>query len=365
MPDRDPDPDSAPQPGADDPNRAAVLAAARALDAGGLVGIPTETVYGLAARADLPQALAAMVEAKGSPSARAFTWHAADKQALTSFDELRPVLQRLAARYWPGPLTLVLRGEPKGLEATCTDGWCGVRVPGHPTTRALLQATEGPVVASSANHAGQPPATDAAEVQRVFANRLDHLLDGGPSPLGAASSVLAVGHGRFELLREGVLSLADLRRSAGLRLGFVCTGNTCRSPMAEGLARAALTERLGLDPAAFGFGIASMGVSAGPGLPASTGALEAMAERQLDLSAHASTPAAEAPLGEFDALYCMTSAHRAMLISSLPPALCERVHLLDPDSHDVPDPYGASLGVYRKTRDAIETYVAARLDEWA
>ncbi len=365
---------SHPGPNPTGPSPQALSEAALALEQGGVVGVPTETVYGLAARADMPAALAALIETKGSPSGRGFTWHAADSGALDFFPELRPLAERLAQRYWPGPLTLVLHGVPPGLAATCVDGWCGVRVPDREATRAVLQAVSGPVVATSANLAGQAPVNDPAEILRIFAEAgtrpLDHLLsDGlledGQGPAGQPSSILALGRGRFELLRAGALELAELRRVAGLRLGFVCTGNTCRSPMAGALAHSALAERLGGDPDSFGFRIDTMGVTAGPGAPASQGSLEAMAELGIDLGAHRSTPAASAPLGEYDALYCMTANHRAMLVSALPPPLGERVHLLDPSGFDVPDPYGGDIDVYRSTRGAIEEFIGARLSEWA
>lgn len=368
--------DSEPEPLSNHPGPSpqTLSEAAIALEQGGVVGLPTETVYGLAARADMPSALAALIEAKGSPGGRGFTWHAADSGALDYFPELRPLAERLAKRYWPGPLTLVLHGVPPGLTTTCTDGWCGVRVPDREATRAVLQAVSGPVVATSANLAGQDPIEDPTEIRRLFAEagtRLPYYLlpddqpqDASPSS-GQPSSILAVGRGRFELLRAGALELPELRRAAGLRLGFVCTGNTCRSPMAGALAHSALLERLGGELSAFGFRIDTMGVTAGPGAPASDGSLQAMAELGIDLSGHRSTPAASAPLGEYDALYCMTANHRAMLVSALPPPLGERVHLLDPSGFDVPDPYGGDLDVYRATRGAIEEFIGARLAEWA
>src|SRR5262245_4551073 len=117
---------------------------------GGLCALPTETVYGIAARADLPAALEALRALKGRPPGLTFTWHVADRGVLERFDVLRPLARRLGERYWPGPLTLVLRGGPRGLESVARDGWTGVRLPAHQACAELLAACDFPVVLSSA-----------------------------------------------------------------------------------------------------------------------------------------------------------------------------------------------------------------------
>src|SRR5262245_2600153 len=253
-----------------------VTARVRALLArGALCALPTETVYGLAARADLPEALEALRVLKGRPNELTFTWHVGGRDAIERFPELRPLTRRLTERYWPGPLTLVLRGVPVGLEAVARAGWTGLRLPAHAACAALLSACEFPVVMTSANPHREAPLTRAEDVAARFDGGLELVVDGGPSRLGEASGVLALGPGRFELLREGLLRLEDLRRTAGLRIAFVCTGNTCRSPMAEAVARKLLAERLrttGTGLSAFGFELLSMGILAAHGAPASPGA---------------------------------------------------------------------------------------------
>ena len=122
-PDREPAPDEAPA-------RELVERVGAILARGGLVAMPTETVYGVAARADLPQALAALTELKGRPEDLALTWHIGSPSALKSPDRLSPPARRLADRYWPGPLTLVVPGVPPGLEGAARDGWIGIRMPG-------------------------------------------------------------------------------------------------------------------------------------------------------------------------------------------------------------------------------------------
>src|SRR5262245_1458353 len=122
----------------------------RALRGGGVIAIPTETVYGLAVRADDPAALERLVELKGRAPELAFTWHVGEHAALERFPQPSALARRLAERYWPGPLTLVLPGVPQGLEHVARDGWTGARLPAHPVTAQILAALPFPVVATSA-----------------------------------------------------------------------------------------------------------------------------------------------------------------------------------------------------------------------
>ena len=213
---------------------------------------------------------------------------------------------------------------------------------------------------TSANRGGEAPALDAEGVRGVFTDdEVDLVLDGGPASLGESSTVAAIGPGRFEVLREGIVEAGELTRAAGLSLLFVCTGNTCRSPMAEALARAALQSVLETDDeGTFGFDVASAGVFAGPGAPASENAVAV-------LSGHASSPAIDRDVVARDRVYCMTASHRDALLAMLPPNAEVEIDLLDPAGRDVPDPFGGPIEVYRATADAIESFIAARLLEWA
>jgi L-threonylcarbamoyladenylate synthase len=192
------------------PDPAALEAAARVLREGGLVAFPTETFYGLGAHALQERAVARVFRAKGRP---------ADKPLLVLVASLAMVEQvarqvpdrarRLMARHWPGPLTLVLpaRAElPAAL--TAGTGTIGVRLSGHPVARALVHAVGAPVTAPSANlHDGAPPRT-AADVLRAVGERIDLVLDGGPTPGGPPSTVLDVTAVPPALLRPGAVVLA-------------------------------------------------------------------------------------------------------------------------------------------------------------
>jgi protein-tyrosine phosphatase len=357
-----------------EPTEDVVRAAEAALAAGEVVAFPTETVYGLAARADDERALAALRELKGQPPGRTLTWHVGTPAALDRFPVLAPIAARLAERYWPGPLTLVrsLGGaDPGDLALLAHDGWVGVRMPAHAGTAGVLARLPFPVAMTSANRHGEPPSTNAGEVRARFPERVPVLLDGGPARLGEASGVLAVGPERFELLREGLLPIDDLRRTAGLRLAFVCTGNTCRSPMAEGFARRMISDRLGYAPeethrvAEFGFEVESMGLFASFGAPVSQHSVEVMHELAIDVHRHRSRPAVAEHVAELDRVYALTVGHLQGLRAQLPPGKAEHIELLDPAGGDVPDPIGGSRNDYRLCATHIRQLVEQRLDDWA
>jgi L-threonylcarbamoyladenylate synthase len=336
---------------------------------GGIAALPTETVYGLAARADLPPAIEALRALKARPGELALTWHVGSLSALERFGPVSALVRRLVTRYWPGPLTLVLPGVPQGLEAAAREGWTGIRMPAHRATAGILASLPFPVVMSSANRHGQAPLASADEVERAFAGerRLELVLDGGPARLSESSCVLRIGGGRFEVLREGLIGLEQLRAAAGLRLGFVCTGNTCRSPMAEGLARKRIADRLAIPVARlseFGFVLESMGVFAGHGAPASRLAIQVMKEEGVDLSTHSSRAAMARDLSSFDRIYCMTKTHREALSRALPPGKDQNLELLDPSGRDVPDPIGGTREDYLEALRMIRSAIETRLPEW-
>lgn len=338
------------------------------LAAGELVALPTETVYGIAARADHPGALAALRALKARPEDRALTWHVGSRTALEHFPRVSPMALRLVQRYWPGPLTLVLPGVPKGLEDVSSGGWTGVRLPAHAGTAGLLAEFDFPVVMSSANLHGDAPGTLAGAVSKAFGAKLALVVDGGPSRLGESSSVLRVGEGRFELVRPGLHTIEQLRATAGLKIAFVCTGNTCRSPMAEGLARKLLAERLGCSLekiGEFGFALRSMGVFAGVGSTAAANAVAVLAARGIDLSAHRSSAATLEVVAAQDRVYCLTASHLDALRMLLPPGKGGNLTLLDPEGGDVPDPFGGSPSDYARCAADIEALLVRRLDEWA
>ena len=342
--------------------------AVEVLEQGGLVVLPTETVYGIAARADDEQALERLSLAKGRPPAMAWTWHVASPAALNAIEHVSACVTRLAARYWPGPLTLVLPSTAKGLEHLARAGWTGIRCTAGEFSRALCEAAPFPLVMTSANPHGASNVLGPGEWDALALSSNDLVLEAGELNLPGASSVLKIGRGHFELLREGLHDLEALRRTAGLAIGFACTGNTCRSPMAEGLARDAIARRLGCKPGSidkFGFEVLSMGVHAAIGSPAAAHAVDTLQSRDIDITGHTSTQATPERIRELDAVYCLTLGHLEALRQLLPPKMSSRLHMLDPEGRDIADPIGGDDRVYRACAERIADCIERRLDDWA
>jgi len=194
-----------------------LIRAAELLRAGRLVAIPTETVYGLAANALNPAAVAEVFEAKQRPAFDPLIVHVPDRDAAGRVvSEFPPLAERLAAAFWPGPLTLVLPRH-HCIPDLVTSGLpgVGVRVPAHPLTQRLLREVDCPLAAPSANPFGGISPTTPQHVLDGLGGRIDYVLDGGPCAVGVESTVVSLMQERPLLLRPGGVSLEELERVAG------------------------------------------------------------------------------------------------------------------------------------------------------
>ncbi|MEN6335699.1 MAG: L-threonylcarbamoyladenylate synthase, partial [Phycisphaerales bacterium] len=347
--------------------------AAKIVEAGGLVAFPTETVYGIACRAEA-KALDRLDRIKGRDARKHYTLH------IGQIDEYRKYVrkvgiqaEKLISQAWPGPLTLVFdvdAGQMAGYREHLGDdvvntiykeGSIGIRCPDHPVASLLLRLVNCPAVAPSANRAGREPPRDADRVLAELGDELDVVLDAGPCKYGTSSTVAAVGTQGIRLLREGVYSASQLKKMSDVIFLFVCTGNTCRSPMAEGLFRKYLAEKIGCgidELSDRGYKVLSAGTMRLAGAPASVEAVRACALKGVDIGDHVSRPLSRLLIDASDFIYCMTQTHCDQVVSLSPDAE-RKCHLLSPDG-EIPDPIGQPQEVFNRCAGYIEAAVKAR-----
>lgn len=205
--------------------------AAALLHAGEVVGLPTETVYGLAADATNPEALAKIFAIKGRPTGHPLIVHLGDASWLDeSATDIPESARRLAERFWPGPLTLILRRSPRvSLAATGGLETVGLRVPDHPVALALLRAFGRPLAAPSANRFGAVSPTTRAHVLRDLGDRVPLVLEGGESRVGVESTIVDLSSGAPRLLRPGAVTQTELEAALGVPVPFALPGDV-RAP---------------------------------------------------------------------------------------------------------------------------------------
>lgn len=189
----------------------AIQRALAVLNAGGLVAFPTDTIYGLAARVDNPAGIDRLYEAKSRSGSKAIAVLVGEVDQLTILTPgLTSGAERLAARFWPGALTLVVPKHPSLPANLSPMPTVGVRMPNHAFARALMRVT-GPLATSSANISGDTNTVTARQVMEQLAGRIEMVLDGGTSPGGVPSTVVDCTQDQPKILRQGAISEADIK----------------------------------------------------------------------------------------------------------------------------------------------------------
>jgi tRNA threonylcarbamoyl adenosine modification protein (Sua5/YciO/YrdC/YwlC family) len=354
---------------------AKITAAAQLVDAGGLVAFPTETVYGIASRVERTT-LTRLDKLKGRDPTKSYTLHIAQKSDLQKYVPAVGLRARkLVDTAWPGPLTIVFelnagdiekqrtRLEAQVFESLYRNNSIGIRCPDHTVAAMLLQACKNPVVAPSANRTDAEPAIDAKGVIAQFSGQIDLVLDAGPSRYKKSSTVVKIGKKGLQILRPGAFPQKDLEKLSQVKFLFVCTGNTCRSPMARGIFSKYLAEKLNCDIDQLdkiGYMMFSAGTLDMAGAPASSKAVKSCAAKGIDISAHKSEQLTRKLVEQCDFIFAMEQMHRDRVIA-LDRHAAEKCMLLA--ESDIADPIGQPQQVYDDCAELIEKAVKKRISE--
>ena len=360
----------------DEPDLAKIEQVARLIDTGKLVAFPTETVYGIACRVkkDLLDRLDTI---KAREPGKRYSLHIGRQDDLHNYiPNIGLRAKKLIEKAWPGPLTIVFELNQQDIEKVCgslgrevfenlyKDNTIGIRCPDQPIASKLLQLTQNPVVAPSANMKGCKPAFEPNEVLEQLSGQIDFLLDAGPCKYEKSSTVVKIGKKKLQILRPGFYSQAQLEQMSEVKFLLVCTGNTCRSPMAAGIFRKFLAEKLQCELDELeknGYKVGSAGMLDMNGAPASPEAIMACAGKGIDIRKHASQALTNQLISESDFIFVMSRLHYQRIISLS--AEAESKCKLLAENKEIDDPIGQVQQIYNNCADTIEEAVKRRISE--
>ncbi|MCX5695692.1 MAG: L-threonylcarbamoyladenylate synthase [Candidatus Omnitrophica bacterium] len=316
--------------------------AADVLKSGGLVIIPTETVYGLAASMLDNKALDRLFEIKKRPRSKPFSIAIEKKERVEELaQDIPPAAYKLMHKFWPGPLTLILKG--------INQSSVGLRMPDNAIALKVIAAVGYPLALPSANLSGKAAPLNFAEAIRDLGGLVELAIDAGPVKLGLESSIVDFTVEPPQVLRIGAISQDDITKVIQKKnILFVCTGNTCRSVIAEALFKKMLREQHREDVEVFSAGVTTLS-----GIGPSMGAREVLAREGIDVSGHISQEVTKELVRSSDLILVMEKMHEGAIIK-LAPDVKNRVFLLkefakiDENNLDISDPVGRPQDNYEQ-----------------
>lgn len=357
--------------------REAVLQrASMELREGGCIIMPTESIYGLFVRADDrgAQMLTQLTKRADFVHTPLFTLHMADLDWIMPLLEIESaVIRRLIHKLLPGPVRMVLRQpeevqqrvrEKLGVSAGVIDrrDMIAFRVPDHPIARRVIRDSGHPTLARGVGVTfwGGQGGQDLRNTTVYFdRDAPEIIIDEGPTQFGLTASTIDLWpDGRFQVGMQAAVKEDFIMDKLTTRVLFVCTGNTCRSPMAQGLAQDWEKKRT---PDGLSFEIESAGIAAGDGQPASEQTLDVLRERGIDLSSHRARQLTAEMIDRADLVFTMTPSH-AQAVMQIAPGSVHKVFPIDP-LRPIDDPIGRPVEVYRDVADQLQALIEARFKE--